>query len=133
MGRIVHVRDEESSLNTLLTENVKQLGSVSTPSSAITHCRKPKPHSQPRSIIKSQRNLPSIVARVDIHSIGNIPHPRRSHSRRCKRCRSLPPYAGKWNIPRATPAAAAVAPLAASPTMRARMTAVAMLRAAVSI
>lgn len=34
---IVYVRNEESSFDTLITENIKELGSISIPSSVITH------------------------------------------------------------------------------------------------
>lgn len=133
---MVHVRDEESGFNTLLTENIKQLGSKPAPSSAITHSRKPKPHSQPRSIIKSQRNIPSRVARVDVHSIGNIPHLRPSHNCRCmSHCRGNS-SSSSGDVPHAhrrRQIAVAVAPLATSPTMHARITTVAISRTATSI
>lgn len=34
---IVYVRNEESSFDTLVTEDIKELGGISIPSSAVTH------------------------------------------------------------------------------------------------
>lgn len=89
---IFYVRDEESSFDTLIAEKIKKLGSMPIPSSVITHkletFDKTNRNSQPRSVIKCQRNFPSRRARGNVHPIRNIPLPRPIRDGRCGSHRS---------------------------------------------